>query len=168
MMIETKRLRIIALTIESFGLLLRGVDKMEQVLALTPSDEHFDEPTQQAMEGLYQEALKHQDNYWWYTNWLIVLKAENKAIGSACFIREPNENGEVEIGYGINAGYRNQGYMTETVQAMCAWALRQHNVRYIIAETERDNHASHKVLLKCGMCKDHESGNSFWWRLSRG
>jgi RimJ/RimL family protein N-acetyltransferase len=154
MIIETTRLRIIPLTIEQFHELL--------------GSNSLDPQTQQAMEGLYKEALKHSDIYWWYTNWQIILKTENKSIGSACFMKEPDEHGQVEIGYGMNQDYRNQGYMTEAVKMMCEWALQQDNVKFVIAETEADNHASHRVLEKCGMQKYKHLNETVWWRLDTG
>lgn len=167
MNIETTRLKIVPLTVEQFHLLLCDINKMEQELDLIPSNELLDKHTQQAMEGLYKEAVKHPQSYIWYTNWQIILKSENKAIGSACFTGEPDKNGQVEIGYGINKDYRNCGYMTEAAEAMCAWAFKQENVKSIIAETEPDNYASHKVLQKCKMEKYLESNNSFWWKIEK-
>ncbi|MBW9144008.1 GNAT family N-acetyltransferase [Clostridium sp. CM027] len=165
MELSTERLKIIPLTLNQFKLLLDGIDKMEKELKLSASNECLDGHTQEAMEGLYQEAVKNRDRYFWYTNWQIILKSENKAIGSACFMKCPDENGEVEIGYGINSTYQNNGYMTEAAQAICEWAISQHDVSIIIAETEKDNIASHRVLQKCGMEKYKETDEGIWWRM---
>lgn len=165
MELETQSLRIIPLRLNQFSLLLKGIDKMEQALGLTASNESLDKDTQQAMEGLYNEALKYPKDYLWFTNWQIILKSANKAIGSACFMRSPDENGFVEIGYGINSEYRNNGYATDAIRAMCNWALKQTVVQAVIAETEKNNYPSHRVLLKCGMIKYKESDNSYFWKL---
>ena len=164
--LETKRLRIQPLTLEQFRLLIEGVEKMENDLMLTPSHVPLDEHTQKAMEWLYNEAQKTPEEYLWLTNWQIILKSENKSIGSADFKNLPGENGEVEIGYGINSEYEGRGYMTETVEAMCKWALIQDGVKCVIAETEKDNYASQRVLQKCGMEKYKETDTGFWWKLS--
>jgi len=95
------------------------------------------------------------------------LNPENVSISSACFKGKLNEKGEVEIGYGTDSGYRNHGYMTEAVTAICRWALKQVGVSAVIAETETDNIASHRVLEKIGMRKYRESGECTWWRLKR-
>lgn len=165
MELSTERLKIIPLTLRQFKLLLDGIDKMEKELKLSASNECLDGHTQEAMKGLYKESVKNKDRYCWYTNWQIVLKSENKAIGSACFMKCPDENGEVEIGYGINSTYQNNGYMTEAAQAICEWAISQHDVSIIIAETEKDNIASHRVLKKCGMEKYKETDERIWWRM---
>lgn len=161
----TESLKIIPLNLNQFSLLLKGMDKMEKELELTASNENLDEDTQTAMERLYEEALKHPNNYLWYTNWQIILSSENKAIGSACFMKEPDENGIVEVGYGINSKYRNNGYATEAIRAMCNWVLSQPQVKTIIAETEKENYPSHKVLHKCGMIQYNETDNSIFGKL---
>lgn len=166
-MLETTRLRIVPLRVEQFRLLLSGTDKMEEALGLSPSNMHLDEHTQQAMEGLFQKLLEHQDEYFWYTSWQIILKSENKSIASACFMEEPNENSVVEIGYGTNASYQRKGYMTEAVLVICEWALDQPKVKVVIAETDRDNYASQKVLQRCGMKLYAETDDSLFWKLEK-
>ncbi|TCO69151.1 GNAT family N-acetyltransferase [Marinisporobacter balticus] len=165
MELSTERLIIIPLKLHQFKLLLDGVDKFEKALKLSASNECLEEHTQEAMKGLYEEAVKNRDRYLWYTNWQIILKSENKSIGSACFMKCPDENGQIEIGYGINSTYQNNGYMTEAAQAICEWAISQSDVSIIIAETEKNNIASHKVLQKCGMKKYKETGERILWRI---
>lgn len=167
MIIETTRLRIVPLTVEQFALLLCGVDKMEFELGLSPSYECLDEHTQQAMKRQYQKVLNNLENYHWLANRQIILKAENKAIGSANFKNSPLENKDIEIGYGINPDYENLGYMTEAVQALCEWAMNQPDVESVIAETDKENYASQRVLQKCGMTKFQESDIGFWWKLEK-
>ena len=140
-MIETKRLRIIPLDSEQFALLLNGVHFMEDALRLTPSNETLDPHTRQAMTGQYQLAGKHPENFLLLTNWQIILKSENKAIGSACFKSLPDAEGSVEVGYGIYASYRNHGYMTEALKALCKWAFDIAGVQSVIAETEKEMQA---------------------------
>ena len=70
-------------------------------------------------------------------------------IGDLCF-KGLNEDGSVEIGYGITEENQGKGYATEAVEAVIAWALNQSGVRQVEAETERDNKKSQRVLEKCG------------------
>lgn len=106
------------------------------------------------------------DDYLWLTNWQIILKSENKSIGSCNFKNLPDKNGSVEIGYGIHNNYRNRAFMTETLAAMCNWALSWANVNYVIAETEKDNIASQCVLCNCGMKIYNETDSCFWWKTN--
>ncbi|MDD4847979.1 MAG: GNAT family protein [Bacteroidales bacterium] len=143
----TSRLRIIPLQTHQFQALLQNKQPDDIDFQLTK----LDEDTHLAMKGLYQELIKNQDQWWWFTNWQIVLNQENIAIGSCCFVHSPDKNGVVEIGYGIDLPYRNQGYMTEAVQKLIDWTLQQPSISAVTAQTEPDNFGSQKVLLKCGM-----------------
>ena len=140
---------------------------MENRLGLAKSGEVLDEHTQKALEYLYSEALKSPTEYLWYTNWQIVLKESNVMIGSADFMGCPDQDGEVEIGYGIHEAHRCQGYMTEALTALFSWALEEPNVRFIMAETEKGNIASEKALLKCGMQKYSENNEGHFWRITK-
>lgn len=166
-MIETKQLRVIPLTPEQFALFLNGINFMEDVLKLTPSGETLDAHTQEAMTCQYQLATKYPESFPLLTSWQIILKSENKAIGSVCFKNLPDKEGNVEIGYGIYEAYRNQGYMPEALEGMCQWAFTQQGIQSVIAETEEKNVASQRVLQKNGMKQYKESTNSIWWKLNK-
>ena len=167
MILETSRLKIMPLTVEQFGWLLEGGGRMERALCLEVSPESLDRETQTAMEGLYAEAVTHPHSYLWYTNWQIVLRSENMPAGSACFMREPDNEGVVEVGYGINTAYRGNGYMMEALIALCNWALSQPGVTMVTAGTERDNRASQRVLEKAGMAYYEEDEGCLWWRTGK-
>lgn len=166
MKLETKNLKVISLNLKQFSLLLQGVNKMENELNLVHSNYTLDKDTQIAMEWLYENAIKNtkSDNLW-YTNWQFVLKAENKSIGSACFIPTKYDD-VIEIGYGINSDYRNKGFATEAIRRMCNLALNQPQIKMIIAETDINNYPSHKVLEKCGMVRYKKTNCSIFWKLT--
>ena len=168
MILETTRLKIFPLTLRQFALLLEGQSVLEEALGLAVSGHELEEHTQAAMAGLYAEALHNHGSYQWFTNWQIILKQDNMSAGSACFVGCPNENGEVEIGYGINEAHRGRGYMPEAVAAMCEWALGQEGVSAVIAGTEKGNIPSARVLEKCGLTFYKEDAECLWWRLEKG
>jgi RimJ/RimL family protein N-acetyltransferase len=151
------------LNLEDFRLMLDGMDRMEHALGLKSSGLFLDENTQKAMEGLYKQALDNRDKYQWYTNWQIILKDENVSVGSACFKGAPGITGEVEIGYGLNDNYRGKGYMAEAIKAIVIWALEQEGVFRVVAETDKDNIASQKVLWRSGFYRYKEEGESLFW-----
>ena len=167
MELYTERLRILPLSLEHFRLLLDGMEKMEAALNLNLSGERFDENTQNAMNGLYINALENRGNYLWYTSWQIIMKNENVAVGSACFKGAPDITGEVEIGYGLHEKYRGGGYMSEAVKEIACWALEQEGVFRVIAETEKDNLPSHHVLQSCGFSRYKETEEALLWCKAR-
>ncbi len=159
-MLTTDRLRVIPLTLEQFGFLITDKAELERRLGLRPSGILLDSHTHEAMCGLYQEGKHHAENYFWYTYWMIVQIRDAMSVGGLCFMREPDDAGRVEVGYGIDAPYRNQGYMTEALLAVCNWAKHQQNVSMMVAETEIENPASARVLEKCGFFAEKTEGQS--------
>lgn len=131
--IATKRLLISAMTLE----------EMEQLIAANTDDD-----LNYVYRRMRQGMLDHPDQIPWYTNWNIRLKESGLSIGGACFKGSPNQNHEVEIGYGIAEKYQNQGFMSEAVKDLCAWAFRHADCFYVQAETDPQNAASQKVLEK--------------------
>lgn len=120
-----------------------------------------------AYKEMLDGCLNYPENYIWYTLWFMELKdLENEIIGTLSF-KGIDDKGIVEIGYGINEGYENKGYMTEAVRAIVKWASEQPNVKQIEAEAEENNYASIRVLEKCNFVpngKMGEEGIRFVWK----
>lgn len=67
---------------------------------------------------------------------MAVLRAAGTIIGSAGFHDLPDASGAVEIGLGIEPGFRRQGYATEVLHGMWGWVIDQPGVstlRYTVA-----------------------------------
>jgi RimJ/RimL family protein N-acetyltransferase len=80
--------------------------------------------------------------------WLIV--AGDEVIGDCGTHGPVDEAGNVEIGYGLAALSRGQGYGSEAVAAITGWLLARPEVRQIRACTLTDNMPSRRVLEKAG------------------
>ncbi len=164
MEIETKRLKIIALTPEQLEILVNNISKFESELKCSYQGEKI--------EGIFKHILFNQslkvkanhNAYLWLTFWLIIRKKDNIVVGTIDFKDIPNTKGEVEIGYGLGKAYEHFGYMTEAVEAFCLWGKKQKEVKYIVAETEIDNFPSQRVLQKCGFV-EYFRDKTIWWRL---
>ena len=163
-MIQTERLELIPLTAQQLKLLVEDMPALEQELNC-----HYQaEP----MEGFFLEIVKGQlaiteqdpENYLWHSFCLILRRHDRIVVGSADFKDVPNEAGEVEIGYGLGKPFEHSGFMTETVNAMCTWAMQQSGVSHVIAETDLDGLASQRILLRCGF-HEYLRGDTVWWRL---
>lgn len=77
----------------------------------------------------------------------------------------PSEQEEVVIGYYTLPPYMGQGYMTESIITLKNWLLHQPNVKYVIADTETDNMASHRVLEKAGANLYKVTKSLYFWRF---
>jgi len=89
----------------------------------------------------------------WGCAWKISLK-DGTRVGDLCFKGIPDENGSVEIGYGIDEEYQHNGYATEAVGAMVNWCYETDGVYSLCGQTEADNIYSQKVLEKNGFEPD--------------
>ncbi|MGE7023274.1 GNAT family N-acetyltransferase [Solibacillus cecembensis] len=165
--LNTERLRLIPLSAESLRLLIDKPKKMEQRLSLLESGRFLSPELKQAMEVSLSKLLGDEENYIWYTNWLIVSKDKNCSVGGIMLKGLPNENGEVVIGYYTLPEYQGNGYMTETINSMKNWLLNQSDVMYVIADTDKDNIPSHRVLEKSGAEMYKESNELYFWRFVR-
>lgn len=86
-------------------------------------------------------------------------------VGDICIVREPNSNGEIEIGYDTHHEFRKKGFMTEAVGGIIKWATSQPKVLSIITSTDKDNIASSTILKKNNFSKVSESETKYDWKL---
>ena len=147
------------MTIEPTRLTIHTASR-EEMLSII--DRQTDDILQKAYQEMLQGCLDHPEQWEWYAVWIIECK-DGSNVGDLSF-KGLNDDGSVEIGYGINETKQGQGYATEAVNAAVLWALRQPGVTRVEAETEPDNQASQRVLEKCGFVPsgiDGEEGPRF-------
>lgn len=164
MQLETKRLFLVPLTAKQIRLWIKDILSLEKDLSCSYQAEPI---TGELLKFIISQAKKmaiDENNYLYHTFWFLVKKSDRVVIGSADFKNLPDKNGEVEIGYGLAKNFEHNGYMTETVKAMCDWALKQPNISHVIAETEIDNFASENILKRCGF-SFYKKNETLWWRL---
>jgi GNAT superfamily N-acetyltransferase len=89
-------------------------------------------------------------------------RSSGLCVGGSGFKSAPNERDEVEIGYGICHSFQGRGVATEAVIALCDFAQR--GARVVLAETDRENVASQRVLEKCGFQSVGETDGLMRWR----
>jgi len=165
--LETEKLKLIPLDAQNLRWSIEDRQKMERNLGVKITDTELEEPVKKAMRTSLKMVLENKKDYLWFTSWEITLKIENRIIGGLCFKGCPDEKGRVEIAYGMQDEYRCKGHMTEAVKELINWAFTQEKVLFVIAETEKDNLPSHRVLEKIGMEKYEEKEKMFWWRINK-
>lgn len=165
-MFESARLRLLPLTLEMLCLMRDDIERLEKENGFVYDGEE--------MTGFMAEYLSEQiriigetpESLMYNAFWLFIRNSDGVCVGSAAFKGLPDKNGEIELGYGINRKYFNNGYTTEAVGIMCRWALEQPGVEAVIAQTDTDGFASQKVLEKNGFVR-YRFGDSSWYRLAR-
>lgn len=75
---------------------------------------------------------------------------DNSAIGGIGFFGPPDENGAVEIGYGVVPSRRRRGVATLAILSILDIA-NKNGARFVRADTSTDNLASMAVMLRAGM-----------------
>ncbi|NCB74617.1 MAG: N-acetyltransferase [Clostridia bacterium] len=164
MIAETERLELHALNAAQMRLWLNDIPALERELKCSYKAEAIEGFFRKIVEGQTVLTEENPSEYWWHSFWFLIRKSDRVVVGSADFKAGPNENGEVEIGYGLGREFEHNGYMTEAVAAMCAWAKAQSKVSHVIAETDLDNAPSQNILKRCGFAETRR-GESVWWRL---
>ena len=91
-----------------------------------------------------------------YTNpefyqWAIMLKDEQKVIGTISLITLSNNHENCEIGYCIGRKYWGQGIVTEALQGVISFLFREVGFERISAFHHSENIASGRVMVKAGM-----------------
>jgi len=107
-----------------------------------------DPELKKAYTEMLDGCIEHPEKWEWYAMW-IIENEDGIHIGDLCF--KGYEAGiNPEIGYGINDAFQGKGYATEATQLAVEWAFSHRDVEAVEAETDPNNIASQKVLLKCG------------------
>jgi ribosomal-protein-alanine N-acetyltransferase len=101
----------------------------------------------------YARLLREDPQLLGYGVWLLIEREGRTVVGSAGFQGHPSTEGEIELGYGVHADFRNQGYASEAARALLRWASEQPGVKRVIAHCDQDNIASQRVVEKAGMIR---------------
>jgi RimJ/RimL family protein N-acetyltransferase len=171
--IETPRLQLVAYQPEHLLALMESDQQFEQSFGLPPADGlgtflQSDEVSPHWVARL--RASTSGDP--WLHGFAIVDRAAQAVVGGVGFKGPPNDQGEVEIAYGIVPSFQNRGYATEAAAAGVEFAFGREAVERVIAHTKAENAASTRVLEKCGFLRigdviDPEDGLVCRWELPR-
>ena len=166
-MIETERLILKPLTYKQLLKYIDADGSLETELKLNSTSKEISPELKEALEQtILPNVADASKDYLYNSLWSIILKVENKMVGDICIFGEPNQKGEIEIGYGTYNEFENNGYMTEAVGGIIEWAKTQTNVHSIVASTEKENVGSYKILEKNKFIKIGEINTLFGWKLS--
>ena len=161
--VETPRLSLIPLDLE----LVRAAQRdVREVGALLGARVPHDWPGADLAEILpfVEEWLAEDPGRAIWTR-VVLQRAERTLIGSIGFKAAPDASGSVEIGYGIVAAYRRQGYAVEAARGLIDWVVREHGVVEVTAECFAANLASQGVLARLGMRRTGRDGDLLQWSL---
>lgn len=99
--------------------------------------------------------------------WILVLKQTGEKIGTCGVHCWDRESASAEVGYDLQPAYWRKGYMSEAMQALCAFARDRMEAKSLILHIAEDNIASIKTAEKFGFRKTGQTyyeefhGNSY-------
>ncbi|HEY8297980.1 MAG TPA: GNAT family N-acetyltransferase [Candidatus Baltobacteraceae bacterium] len=166
-MVETARLRIVALTKEQLDQYMDQNPLVVQSLGVGSVSRDMSPATRKSFEDLIVSKARAavDSELLFYTIWTVIHRELNRTVGDVIFRGPPNDRGEIEIGYGMYAEFRNRGVMTEAVAGMLGWARARADVTTVTATTRPDNDASMAVLRKNGFERDGQLDGCLVWRF---
>jgi RimJ/RimL family protein N-acetyltransferase len=152
--LQTPRLTLIPLNHEQLLVWLQsGRKDLEKMLDLQSNpwklELFYEQETRQALSDYWiPQTAKFPLDYYWYTNWEIILNTSSCSVGGIGLAGLPDNEGTTEIGYVIDEKFRGLGIATEAVKALSDWAFLDSGLQLLRAETPVDNEGSQRVLEK--------------------
>lgn len=158
--LETERLVLFPFTQENLALFNTDLLRFEEVYGVRYCGEELDYLLTGFLTRLEREIAADPARYLCFTEFLIVLKANDHVIGSIDF-KYPPRDGVSEVGYGMNPSCTGHGYMTEALTRFLRFG-KTLGISVVRADTRPDNVKSQNVLKRCGFRFLREDGN-LWW-----
>jgi [ribosomal protein S5]-alanine N-acetyltransferase len=124
----------------------------------------------EATEGLawHLLALNRQPADFLWRIRLIVLSSTRCVIGSINLKGPPDEDGTVEIGWGVNEEQRRKGFATRATKLIMQWVFTQPGAERVIATVPPHNLASRRVAERVGMSETGEVRRGLpVWKLTK-
>lgn len=166
LLIETNRHILTPMTFAFVSKLIKNDITAYDEFGIAPADEWPNEDTREIMPVLCEKLsrLPAPDGF---GAWLFIDKADNLILGDGGFKGQPDDNGVIDLGYGIIESKRRQGYALEAAQALIQWGMSQSNVKSITADCSKTNNASQGLLKKLGMREVKQDDEMLYYRLDK-
>lgn len=119
--------------------------KLEEVTKYLSWKPHISVKDSEKILDLLSKEAKEKDSY---VLKAIVLKENDKMIGTIDARIFGDGLKDAEFGYCLNPKYWNQGYMSEALKAFIEALHKEHGVENVFGSFERENIASKRVMQK--------------------
>ena len=149
--ISTKRLKIIPLSLFNLRLYISDYQSFCKENGLSFQEKVLKEPLKRALSIKIQNIEKNPSNWHYYTYWLMIDKRNKQEVGTIGFKGLPDQKGIVEIGYGTEKIFQNQGFMSEALEAFIKdFPDELSRINKIRAQVAATNLPSIRILEKSG------------------
>ena len=167
--IETTRLQLVPNLPGHQLALIESVEAFERAIGLPAAEGLRDFLVSGEVSPAYLAHLRASEGADpWVHGFAVVHRESRSVIGGAGFKGPPDDDGMVEIAYGIVPLHQGQGLATEAAAALMTFASGDGRVRLLRAHTLPTANASTRVLTKCGFVRtgevvDPEDGPVWRW-----
>ena len=149
LMLTTQRLAMLALDIDLATLQAESRTTFFNALAVTHEPIWPPAPFETAAFEWARKNLSHDpDGQGWY-GWALLAnegeRAPPRLVGIAALIGRPDEEGDVELAFGLLPEFRGRGYGGETVRTLASWAFENGAKRVVAHLDSEDIHAAHTL-----------------------
>lgn len=163
MILETPRTKLVPFSLELIDAASAGDRLALSGLGFKTTEEWPEADLLEALPVFRELILEHGVNG--FNSWVIVDNETDEVIGSLGFLGNPDEDGRVELGFGVIPGRRRRRYCSESVSALIGWAKEQEGVMSILAHCDIDNPGSRAILSRAGFRNRETDGRTMEWEL---
>jgi len=146
LVLTAKRLALLALDRDLAALQAGSRTTFFNAIAVTHEPMWPPAPFETAAFEWAHKHLQHDaDGEGWYGWVLLANEGERtppRLVGIAALIGRPDEDGDVEVAFGLLPEFRGKGYGGEAVRALSAWAFENGATRVIAHLDAEDTHAA--------------------------
>lgn len=168
--IETRRLRLVPSTVE---LARAEIADRGAFVALLGAEVPGSWPPEMLADALpfFLGQLEQSPGLAGWLGWYGLLRGEGGApdtlVASGGFMGRP-EGGTVEVGYSVLPDFQRRGIAGEMIAALVGWALAQDGVERVVAEIQRDNTPSLRLVRSLGFVEIGPGKEEGHLRFERG
>ncbi len=167
MQLHTSRLTLQLLTLEQAELYFIGNNLLEENLGLPKANRIIDEHFKGVAETIFLPNLrKDSTNITFYSFFILIENTSKNIVGEIGCHSKPDISGEVEIGYSTQKAHQRKGFMNEALGGFAQFLLALNNVTTIIAETDKINIPSQRILVNNNFIIEKETEESIRWKLN--
>jgi [ribosomal protein S5]-alanine N-acetyltransferase len=164
-MVRTERLHLVPCTSAIVRVMMESPHELAPLFRATIPD-GWPTPDLKEASPYFLSRLEEDPLAYVWLIWVILSEEDRSVVGDIGFKGKPDDEGTVEIGYSIIPSFRRRGFAVEAAQGLVAWAGETGEVKTIVAECDRNNTASVRVLERLRMKRTEESGGAIRWRLT--
>jgi RimJ/RimL family protein N-acetyltransferase len=146
LILTAERLALLALDRELAALQAGSRSAFFNAIAVTHEAVWPPAPFEQAGLEWAERNLAHDpEGQGWY-GWALLTnegeRAPPRLVGIAALVGRPDDDGDVELAFGLLPEFRGRGYGGETIRALAAWAFANGAKRVIAHLDAEDVHAA--------------------------